>query len=74
MSDRTVEHVKLVADIINRIGFPIVVCVFLSWLVLFKMEEQKTVTVAAMTGVKDALNSVAVEIKGLSSYRDRGRH
>lgn len=29
---------------INRVGFPIVVCIFLAWLTLFKMEEGKDAT------------------------------
>lgn len=60
-----VETLKLSADLINRVGFPIVVSVFLAWLVLFKMEEQKTVMQTTMNGVAAALNNVADKIEKL---------
>lgn len=56
------ENAKFVADLINRVGFPIVVSAFLGWLVLFKMEEQKVVVVNTMERVVQALNNVADRI------------
>lgn len=59
------EDLKFIADLVNRVGFPIVVCAFLGWLVLFKMEEQKAVMVKAMGDVASALNNVADQIDRL---------
>lgn len=54
-----IDRVKLMADLVNRIGFPILTSVFLGWLVLFKMEEQKTIVVKTMNDVALALNLIA---------------
>ena len=54
---------------INRVGFPIAVCIFLGWLCLFKMEEGKEATNRQTT----AIMLLTDAIKDLKSHRGHGR-
>lgn len=47
---------------INRVGFPIVVCIFLAWLCLFKMEEGRE-SVERNTGAIQMLTEAVKSLK-----------
>lgn len=59
------ETAKFYADLINRVGFPIVVSIFLGWLVLFKMEEQRTVLMSTLERVVGAIDKLSDKIEYL---------
>lgn len=61
---------------INRTGFPIVVCVFLAWFLLFKMDEYKAesqrtaqMIVEAVRGNTTAMGLLTDAVKGLNRRR-----
>lgn len=62
---------------INRTGFPIVVCIFLAWFLLFKMDEYKTESartaqtiVDAVKGNTTALGLLTDAVKGINRRRN----
>lgn len=46
---------KWTMTFINRVGFPIVVCIFLAWLCIFKMDENRQMVVDALKGNTNAI-------------------
>lgn len=57
--DEVRSLLMLVADLINRVGFPIVVCIFLGWLCIFKLDGTQAVVVDALDRNTAAINNLA---------------
>lgn len=64
------KWLKWLMTFIDRVGFPILVCIFLGWFLLFKMEdyekrnaEAKQVIVTAINGNTDALKMLIEAVR-----------